>query len=258
MYIFAPEDTIQSMSTTAKPARYRVIADELAAQIRSGRYPLGSNLPVEHDLAKHFATSRQTIREALRVLGDRGLIVRRAGFGTTVINSGGRALFVLSLGNLGQLLSYPEGVVRRHMTSGPYVADRATAGLLGCEEGTEWMRIRALRFEDGHDEPLCWVDMYLASRFASIANKRGVERQPVIEQIEKAFGQTVESAEVDFGVGRIPKEMAAQLQVQPGSPALTVVRRYLGSGGEPLEITVSTHPENRYTHRMKLRKSKIS
>lgn len=244
------------MRTNSRPARYRVIADELAAEIRAGSYPLGSNLPVEHDLAEHFGTSRQTVREALRVLADKGLIVRRAGFGTTVINTGSRALFVLSLGNLGQLLSYPEGVVRHHVSSGRYVADQATAALLGCEAGTPWMRIRAIRFETGHDEPLCWVDIYVAPQFATVARLRGAERLPVVEQIEKQFGQTVESAEVDFSVGRVPAEIAAELRVEPGSPALIVVRRYLGSGGDPLEITVSTHPENRYTHRMKLRKAR--
>jgi len=243
------------MAPTARPARYRLIADELAAQIRAGAYALGENLPVEHDLARQFDTSRQTIREALRVLSDQGLIARRAGFGTTVINSGTRPVFVLSLGNLGQLLSYPEGVVRRHMDTGPYVAEGATAALLGCPEGTAWMRVRAVRFENGRDEPLCWVDIYVAPQFASIVSKRGAERQPIIEQIEKSFGQKVEAAEVEFAVGRVPREMAAALQVQPASPALTVVRRYLGVAGEPLEITVSTHPENRYTHRMRLRKS---
>lgn len=243
------------MAPTARPARYRLIADELATQIRAGAYALGENLPVEHDLARQFDTSRQTIREALRVLSDQGLIARRAGFGTTVINSGTRPVFVLSLGNLGQLLSYPEGVVRRHMSTGPYVAEGATAELLGCADGTEWMRVRAVRFENGSDQPLCWVDIYVAPQFASIANRRGADRQPIIEQIEKTFGQKVEAAEVDFAVGRVPGEMAAELQVEPGSPALTLVRRYMGATGEPLEITVSTHPENRYVHRMKLRKA---
>lgn len=246
------------MAAQARPARYRLIADELAAQIRSGSFALGANLPVEHDLARQFGTSRQTIREALRVLSDQGLITRRAGFGTTVINSGARPVFVLSLGNLGQLLSYPEGVVRRHMSTGPYVADGATASLLGVPDGSEWMRVRAVRFENGRDEPLCWVDIFVAPEFSSVANKRGAERQPLIEQIEKSFGQTVEAAEIDFAVGRVPREMAEELQVPSGSPALTVVRRYLGAAGEPLEITVSTHPEKRYTHRMRLRKSSKS
>lgn len=253
VHFFVMEGAGRYMTTIP---RYLVIAETLATQIRGGVYPLGSNLPVEHDLAELFGTSRQTVREALRVLADKSLIVRRAGFGTTVVNSGSRALFVLSLGNLGQLLSYPEGVVRRHVSSGSYVTDEGTASLLGCEVGKPWIRIRAIRFEAGHDEPLCWVDIFLAPQFARVAKLRGAERIPIVEQIEKLFGQAVESAEVDFAVSRVSVEMAAVLKVQVGSPALSVVRRYLGSDGEPFEITISTHPEGRYTHRMKLRKSK--
>ncbi|HVZ44889.1 MAG TPA: GntR family transcriptional regulator [Ramlibacter sp.] len=243
------------MSHPPRPARYRVIADELAAEIRAGKYPIGTNLPVENDLAVRFETSRQTMREALRILGDRGLIVRRAGFGTTVINSGARALFTLSVGNLSQLLSYPPGVRRRHLGSGPYVADEETAKMLGCSVGAEWIRIRAVRTAEEDSLPLCWVDIFIAPRFAAIARQRGAERIPVVEQIENTFGEKVASAEVDFAVGRVTKEMSSALRARVNEPALTIVRRYLGARGEPLEITVSTHPEDRYTHRMKLAKS---
>lgn len=244
------------MSTNPRNSRYRAIADELAAGIRAGKYPLGSQLPVEHDLAEHFDTSRQTVREALRVLADNGLIMRRAGYGTTVINTDARALFTLSLGNLSQLLSYPEGVVRRHLSSSSYIADEATAALLGCKAGTPWFRIRALRFEVGNSQPLCWVDIYVPPQFAAVARSRGAERVPVVEQIEQQFGERVESAEVDILVSRVTADIAVELQAKVGTPALTVVRRYVGSSGDPFEITISTHPENRYTYRMRLRKGK--
>lgn len=244
------------MNRSPRNSRYRAIADEVAAEIRAGTYPLGSQLPVEYDLAERFATSRQTVREALRVLADKGLIMRRAGSGTTVINTDARALFTLSLGNLSQLLSYPEGVMRRHLSSGSYIADGATAALLGCEPGTPWFRIRALRFEVGKSQPLCWVDLHVSPQFAAVAKSRGAERVPVVEQIEQQFGERVESAEVDISITRIGADIAAELQVKAGTPALSVVRRYLGSSGDPFEITISIHPENRYTHRMKLRKGK--
>jgi DNA-binding GntR family transcriptional regulator len=244
------------MVTKPKVSRYQAIADELAANIRDGAYPLGSQLPVEHDLARYFDTSRQTVREALRVLVDKGLIMRRAGSGTTVINTDARALFTLSPVNLGQLLSYPEGVVRRHLSSGSYIADADTAALLGCAPGTPWFRIRALRFEAGESRPLCWVDIHVLPRFAAVVKARGAERVPLVEQIERQFGERVESAEVDISVSRVAPDIAAELQVKAGSPALRVVRRYAGASGDPFEVTISTHPENRYTHRMKLRKGR--
>lgn len=244
------------MRTKPKVSRYQAIADELAADIHAGTHPLGSQLPAEHDLAQYFDTSRQTVREALRVLADKGMIMRRAGCGTTVINTDARALFTLSPGNLGQLLSYPEGVVRRHLSSGSYIADAGTAALLGCEPGTLWFRIRALRFETGKSQPLCWVDIHLLPQFAAVAKARGAERASLVEQIEQQFGERVESAELDISVSRVAPDIAAELQVKAGSPALRVVRRYTGASGDPFEVTISIHPENRYTHRIKLRKGR--
>lgn len=239
-----------------QPPRYRVIADELAAEIRAGKYPLGTNLPPEHQLTLRFETSRQTLREALRILDERGLIVRRAGYGTTIVHTGSQALFALSLGNLAQLLSYPDGVVRRHLRHAPFVADSSSAQLLGCAPGTAWVQVQALRYEVGSEHPLCWLDLYLSPRFAPLLRRKDVERKPIIEQIEKQFGEAVDSAEVDFGVSRVTREMAAGLGVDVGTPALAIVRRYFAAGGIPLEITVSTHPEGRYVHRMKLSASK--
>ncbi|MGQ0545280.1 MAG: GntR family transcriptional regulator [Betaproteobacteria bacterium] len=244
------------MNDSPRAPRYRSIAEELAAEIREGQYPLGAQLPVEHDLAARFDASRQTVREALRLLAGNGLIVRRAGSGTTVINTDARALFTLSLGNLGQLLSYPESVVRRHLIAGHVVADATAARTLGCEPGTAWYRIRALRSSAADGKPICWVDIHIRPEYAAVAKSRLAERVPVVEQIERRFGEAVESAEVDISLSRVPAEMAGALEVEPGSPALTIVRRYIGKSGQPFEITVSIHPENRYTYRMKLRKGK--
>jgi len=53
-------------------------------QILGGRYAYGDRLPAERQLAAHFGASRGTVREALRRLEERSLIVRRAGSGTFV------------------------------------------------------------------------------------------------------------------------------------------------------------------------------
>lgn len=245
------------MAESVRAPRYRTIADKLAAEIRKGQYALGTQLPVEHDLAERFEASRQTVREALRILADKGLIIRRAGSGTTVINTDPRALFTLSLGNLAQLLSYPASVVRRHLSCKHVVADSAAAEILGCAPGTAWYRIRALRRTlDG--KPLCWVDIHIRPEYAAVAKSRQSERVPLVEQIERQFGQTVESAEVDVLLSRIPADVADALEARPGSPALSIVRRYIGASGEPFEITHSIHPEKRYTYSMKFRKGKVS
>jgi DNA-binding GntR family transcriptional regulator len=80
-----------------KSSRYRDIAAELQKQIRLDAYPIGKLLPTETELMARFAASRQTVREALRIITEQGLIVRRAGLGSVVIATEPPVLFTHSV-----------------------------------------------------------------------------------------------------------------------------------------------------------------
>jgi DNA-binding FadR family transcriptional regulator len=60
------------------------VFDQLLGAIVSGRYPPGTRLPGERDLARTLGASRPTLREALRRLGAWGLIEVRRGSGVLV------------------------------------------------------------------------------------------------------------------------------------------------------------------------------
>lgn len=66
--------------------KYKIIAEELRNRVFSGVYPPNTMLPTEHELCKEFACSRQTIRYALQCLVDNGLIQRRQGSGSRVLD----------------------------------------------------------------------------------------------------------------------------------------------------------------------------
>lgn len=62
----------------------QTISRELLNMIESGKYPPGSKLPTEMELAAHFSVSRIPIREALSVLRAAGVISSRQGGGSYV------------------------------------------------------------------------------------------------------------------------------------------------------------------------------
>lgn len=66
--------------------KYKEIASQLRRQILDGLYPAGSFLPTEQQLCSQFEASRQTIRTALQCLADEGLILRRQGSGSRVLD----------------------------------------------------------------------------------------------------------------------------------------------------------------------------
>jgi len=65
-------------------ARYRAIAADLAAKIRSGEYAPGEALPPQRELSASYGVTLMTLRQALRLLSDEKLIVQQPGRGTFV------------------------------------------------------------------------------------------------------------------------------------------------------------------------------
>ncbi|MFJ3276541.1 GntR family transcriptional regulator [Streptomyces sp. NPDC086776] len=64
--------------------QYKRIADELLKGIDSEVWRPGGRLPTQEQLAHRFDVSRATVKEALKLLGSKGLIVTRQGSGTFV------------------------------------------------------------------------------------------------------------------------------------------------------------------------------
>jgi GntR family transcriptional regulator len=64
--------------------KYHQIADQLRAQIKSGALAPGQRLPSEPDLAAQYDASRNTVRLAIALLTNQGLVESRQGLGTFV------------------------------------------------------------------------------------------------------------------------------------------------------------------------------
>ena len=63
---------------------YLQVIDRLKSDIEKGVYQENEKLPSEFELSKTLGVSRATLREALRLLEEENIIVRRHGVGTFV------------------------------------------------------------------------------------------------------------------------------------------------------------------------------
>ena len=68
--------------------KYQTVADTLRAAIQSGLYEDTMLLPTEQALCQQFQVSRQTVRQALSLLAAEGLIERRQGSGSHILDQG--------------------------------------------------------------------------------------------------------------------------------------------------------------------------
>ncbi|MGM9511390.1 FadR/GntR family transcriptional regulator [Larkinella sp. GY13] len=76
------------MTTDTIPIKRESLADavvnKLQHQIASNHYKIGERLPSEPELMQQFGVGRSTIREAIRILANKGLIRVQQGLGTFV------------------------------------------------------------------------------------------------------------------------------------------------------------------------------
>ncbi len=76
-------------SLAARPARLSaIVIDDLIDRIVSGEYPPDTLLPPEPVLCQTFDVSRSVVREALKMLEEKGLVTVRQGQGTLVADPG--------------------------------------------------------------------------------------------------------------------------------------------------------------------------
>lgn len=64
--------------------KYETVAQAIIKEIESGKYPDGAALPTEDTLTLEYGVSRQTVRRALAMLVESGMIVKRQGSGSVV------------------------------------------------------------------------------------------------------------------------------------------------------------------------------
>ena len=62
--------------------KYRTLADQLREEIRTQEWKAGRRLPTEAELSERFSVSRQTVRRALQLLAEEGVVQSRQGSGT--------------------------------------------------------------------------------------------------------------------------------------------------------------------------------
>ena len=71
---------------------FEQVAGQIEKRILDGELRSGDRLPTERDLAEQFHVSRTAVREAMKILAQRGLVDMRPGRGTIVIDGAHEAM----------------------------------------------------------------------------------------------------------------------------------------------------------------------
>jgi GntR family transcriptional regulator len=237
-----------------RDARYQQIADDLRARIERGEYPRGSRLPTEKDLMERYDASRNTIRDAVRLCVNLGLVQPQAGRGTFVTEEINPLVITLRSGpsvggDTAQYLS--EVRLRESSSSMPRVEVReaATAPELGLDEGATVVSRHQERYLEGRPWSLqtTFYPMDLVTR--------GATRLLGPDNIEPgAVGYLFEALGIeevgwrDRVIIRVPDPAEAgyfQLADDGRVAILEIRRTAFQASGAPVRLTVTTCPADR-------------
>ncbi|HEY4372366.1 MAG TPA: GntR family transcriptional regulator [Burkholderiales bacterium] len=246
--------TAGAVKPAAASPRHWQIANVLRHEIETGKHAVGGRLPTEEELCRLFQASRYSTREALRVLAEEGLIVRRPRAGSTVIAASGQSHLIQRVSSIQEILNYAGATVRKTLSTSYIIADHELAYLLKCPLGSSWFRIQALRFLKDSPLPLCHTDFYVAPEYAGVVKHKKHESMMIVDQITEMYGEEADATQIDIYAGQISPAVAASLDAKAGSPALNVIRRYCNAEGRMFEVTISVHPAQRHTYSFLLKR----
>jgi GntR family transcriptional regulator len=215
--------------------RYQQIAGSLRRRIEAGEFTAGL-LPSEADLVQHYEASRVTVRRALEILREEGIVEARQGSGWFVST----ARLPQDLAHLGtiedQLLASGRTSERRILDFAFGTAPAEVAELLGTNEV---LMTRRLNLADG--EPFALVTVWCPQAMASRLSRDDVEARPFYELLDVELG----SARQRIRAGVATTEEAELLGMLPGGPVLRCHRLTEAADGQPVLASEHTFPAHR-------------
>jgi len=217
-------------TSSFEPAYLR-IAGTIAEQIGAGVYRPGDQLPTEQQLRRQFRVSPVTVRRAVTILLNRGLVTTTQGKGTFVRAQGiGEAVFRLQ--EITDTWTGDESAEVRLLEAGIRPADDRAAMMLDLEPGRALVYMRRLIERRG--VPLVYQVEHVIYD----------EHRPLIEsQLQTTSLDGVLAAERGVGMpsGRLTikavsldADEARHLKVPEGSPALSLEHIFLDFEGRPV------------------------
>jgi DNA-binding GntR family transcriptional regulator len=181
---------------------YRQIAEDLRAQVESGKLAPGTQLPTELELRERYSASRNTVRDAIKWLISLGLVETRPGQGTFVTEDTDPFVTTLSgdpqtgLGG-GEGATYLSEVSEAHrkpsvspVQVGIQKAEGEVATRLRIPEGTEVVLRHERRFIDGvpYSMQTSYYPMELVDRGAVLLRTADNIPQGTVTYLQEVLG----------------------------------------------------------------------
>jgi GntR family transcriptional regulator len=212
---------------------YHQLKEYILAKIEGGEWPPGYRVPSETELSNQFSISRATVRQAIQVLANQGLVEKRQGSGTFV----GRPKVAHNLNwmlhdaneirNRGGELRYE---LHYMVLKEPphYVATRLTLGA-----GEKAYEVCRTLIADG--EPLMLITIWLPERLFSDLPSHDMGPRSMMH-IMRDYDHVIAHQHKELEIAVLDEHEANLLQVEAGAPSLLMTYVNYLQDWTPLEF----------------------
>lgn len=219
---------------------YHQLAQALESAIVRGDLEPGDRLENELDLASRLKLSRPTIRQAIQELVDKGVVVRKRGVGTQVVQSPvHRSVELTSLyDDLSSAGMHPTTQLLEYRVGVP---DEEVRTELALAIGAEAVMIKRLRSAGG--EPLALMINHLP---ADICPPAGELENGGLYKGLRGRGIHIRLARQRIGAKAADADEAGLLDDEVGAPLLTMQRTAFDDAGRVVEFGTHAYRADRY------------
>ena len=224
-------------------SRYAALAGAMRARIVAGEWPPGSAIPAEQTLAAEHGVALGTMRRALELLSEQGLVERVHGRGTFVRQglSGAPMLRFFRFG--GRDGEAPRSrILARDVLATPTEASQA----LGTGPGEPALRLKRLRSLDG--QPVLYEEIWLPlPLFVPLAEGDPAGWGELLYPLfAERCGVHVHRAIDTIGFGSLGGGVARTLRLPAGHPCARVQRRAYDLAGRCIECRTTSGDANAF------------
>lgn len=224
-------------SVESHAPKYAQLADIFRQRVARGQWPRDSRLPTNEQLATEFGVSRITVRQALDILADEGILEAKQGRGTYVkdappqqrqlpVETTLAALDRLYRDTSPEILTINESSVQPALTA----ADGQPAA--------EYVYMRRLHSRDG--QPYCLISIYMDK---AIFRKHAARfrREVVIPILVSMKDPKIARARQTLTVGASDLEASNLLKIPLNSPVAEVRRVFNAADGRVIYVAEVTY-----------------
>ena len=235
-------------STVRAVPLYEVVKGQITEAIFEGRWPPGTVLPNEIELAERFGVAVGTLRRALNDLSKEGLLARRRKTGTVVTDRTPQISlrFLLQFFRLHGLDGGLQKADTRTLSAKLDTPTAEEALALGLTEVEQVLRIERLRIAEGRP---VMVDFFAlpARRFRTLPREAGEMPEKIYNHLIDTAGLRITSVREKLSAQASPAAVAPMLGLAPGAPVLMMEETVYDQCNVP--VILSVHYANTERHR---------